>query len=280
MDKYFVIKKNRKNEVITLTFCDGAENHVGMEILGKKCINGFNINDILNAKIKFESKKYKCELIKLNDYYNQNDFPNENIENIEDAYLLIIRKGVICLLDDDKEVDNTKIMDTLYDELTSFDWNRKYFDIRRQKVLNKHARANVCFGNEKQAPDYENKKGTIIAFDSVNLTNKIRENLKYYLGETAENLQCEGNYYFDKKKCGIGFHGDGERKKVIGARIGEMNLKFNWFYKSKPIGRPIDIELQDGDLYIMSEKTTGNDWKKKNIVTLRHSAGCNKYTKL
>ena len=260
MDKYLVIKKNRKNEVITLTYCDGAENHIGMQLLGKKSIKGFSINDILNAKIKFESKKYECELIKLNDYYDKDNFP---YENIEDAYLLIIRKGVICLLDDDKEVDNTKIMDTLYDELTSFDWDRKYFDIRRQKVLNKHARANVCFGDERQTPDYENKKGTIVPFSSVNLTNKIRKNLKYYLGETAENLQCEGNYYFDKRKCGIGYHGDAERKKVVGARIGEMNLKFNWFYKSKPIGKPINIELEDGDLYIMSEKTVGNDWKKK-----------------
>ena len=27
----------------------------------------------------------------------------------------------------------------------------------------------------------------------------------------------------------------------------------------------------------MSEKATGNDWKKKNIYTLRHAAGSKKY---
>ena len=75
MDKYLVIKKNRKNEIITLTYCDGAENHNGTQIVGKKSKKGFNINDILNAKIKFERKKYECELFKLNDYYNQEDFP-------------------------------------------------------------------------------------------------------------------------------------------------------------------------------------------------------------
>ena len=167
----------------------------------------------MNAKIKFESKKYECELIKLNDYYNQDDFPNENIE---DAYLLIIRKGVICLLDGDKEVkDNTKIIDNLYDELTKFDWDEKYFCIRQEKVLNKHARANVCFGDERQTQIMKNKKGTIVPFSSVNLTNKIRKNLEYYLGETAKNLQCEGNYYFDKRKCGISYHGDTEKKKFI-----------------------------------------------------------------
>jgi hypothetical protein len=30
-------------------------------------------------------------------------------------------------------------------------------------------------------------------------------------------------------------------------------------------------------MYVMSEKATGNDWKKKNILTLRHAAGAEKY---
>jgi hypothetical protein len=42
------------------------------------------------------------------------------------------------------------------------------------------------------------------------------------------------------------------------------------------------IKLNDGDMYIMSEKAVGTDWKKKNICTLRHSAGIkgSKYTTL
>ena len=32
-------------------------------------------------------------------------------------------------------------------------------------------------------------------------------------------------------------------------------------------------------MYIMSEKATGQDWKKNLIIpTLRHAAGCSKYT--
>jgi len=38
------------------------------------------------------------------------------------------------------------------------------------------------------------------------------------------------------------------------------------------------IELRGGDIYIMSEKAVGTDWKKKNVPTLRHSAGSPKYT--
>jgi hypothetical protein len=30
----------------------------------------------------------------------------------------------------------------------------------------------------------------------------------------------------------------------------------------------------------MSDKAVGNDWKKKTIYTLRHAAGCEKFTKI
>jgi len=39
-------------------------------------------------------------------------------------------------------------------------------------------------------------------------------------------------------------------------------------------------DLNHGDLYIMSEKTTGFDWKKRTLITLRHAAGCEKYIKV
>jgi hypothetical protein len=42
----------------------------------------------------------------------------------------------------------------LHKELRMFEWDSKYFDTRRQKVLNKHARHNVCFNDNYQEPDY------------------------------------------------------------------------------------------------------------------------------
>ena len=91
----------------------------------------------------------------------------------------------------------------------------------------------------------------------------------------------EGNRYYDLNKCGIGFHGDTERNIVIALTIGGGGgylLRWSWYHKSKPIGNPIDVRLNDGDLYIMSEKAVGTDWKRSSLVTLRHSAGCQKYT--
>lgn len=80
--------------------------------------------------------------------------------------------------------------------------------------------------------------------------------------------------YYDPKECGIGFHGDGERKKVVALRLGaRMNLQYQWFVRSEPVGKRIEFFLDYGDLYAMREKASGNDWKKKIIPTLRHAAG-------
>ena len=77
-----------------------------------------------------------------------------------------------------------------------------------------------------------------------------------------------------QKKCGIGFHGDSERKKVIACSLGASRpIHWQWYERSKPIGERIKFTLHNGDMYIMSEKTTGFDWKKRIIATLRHAAG-------
>jgi len=41
-----------------------------------------------------------------------------------------------------------------------------------------------------------------------------------------------------------------------------------------------ELKLEHGDIYFMSEKATGFDWKNRKIVTLRHAAGASKYISL
>jgi hypothetical protein len=57
-----------------------------------------------------------------------------------------------------------------------------------------------------------------------------------------------------------------------------MPLYFRWYQLSEPVGEPIELILNDGDMYIMSEKAVGFDWLKKKIATLRHSTGSSKFT--
>jgi hypothetical protein len=146
------------------------------------------------------------------------------------------------------------------------------------RVVNKKARWNLCFSDYSQNPDYVNGKGTIINLQNVPLTNYLYNSINKFINND-DKLHIEANYYYDITKCGIGYHGDAERKKVIGIRLGKsFPISFSWHYKNNKISDNIIINnIENGDMYIMSEKATGNDWKRKNIYTLRHAAGCNKY---
>ncbi len=211
-------------ETFSLTFSDQGENHPGMELVGSMVPpgQGFNYNDLTQIQNKFESHKFKTELHYLNELYHQ-----ENINKIiPKAYVLVVRQGLQYFLD-----IQGKTQDDMIQEMTNFSWDNKYFDTRRQKVLNKHARTNVCFGSIAQEPDYPNKKGTIVSYSQVPILDNIRKELFNMIGEKGKNLVCEGNRYYDLKKCGIGWHGDKERRKVIAFRLGEeMNLNYRWFH--------------------------------------------------
>ena len=94
-------------------------------------------------------------------------------------------------------------------------------------------------------------------------------------------MTCLANYYYDVSQCGVGWHGDDGSKRVIGVRIGEStDLAYNWFHKGQPIGDKFTITLNSGDLYIMGEKAVGADHQNHDIVTIKHAAGCKKYTNL
>jgi len=73
----------------------------------------------------------------------------------------------------------------------------------------------------------------------------------------------KGNYYYDPSKCEIGFYGDTQRKIVIAVRLGQsLPLHYQWFYQSKSIGQQIELMIHHGNIYVMSIKAVGTDWKK------------------
>lgn len=258
---------NFNNKAITITFGDQAENHVGMQKIGQMANSGFSINELLLAKTKFEKIGCVCELVNLN-----NGLPVDTIG--DSASILLIRNAVNKLLTSIHSDSNA-----MFTEHSDLDVDTKAFMYGR--VVNKHARHNLCFGDFSQEPDYKNGLGRVVSFNDVPLTKKIRELLPNYLGNKAEDLQAEGNYYYNALKCGIGMHGDSERRIVVAVRLGEsIPLVYNWFVNSEPIGQKIELILNHGDMYVMSEKAVGTDWKKKSILTLRHAAGSSKYTTL
>lgn len=223
---------------ITLTYGDQAENHVGMQQIGQLSENGFSYEDLLEAKQKWEIEGYETELIDLKEY-----LPEEYYEyNNTNAYILVVRNGVSSMVD----------KDLLFSEqiILPFDKKAKM----RGRVVNKRARRNLCYGPISQEANYEEGKGTIIAFSQVPQTNSIRTQLSNYIN--TGDLVIESNYYYNTNKCYIGFHGDTERRKVIGVRLGEtLPLYYQWYFRSQRVGELVKIDLNHGDLYNVRESS-------------------------
>lgn len=252
-------------ETVSLTFGDVAENHKGMQKIGNMSEDGFALNDLVRIQSWFESKGGKCVIYQLHDTL-VSPSPEDH------AYLLVVKTAVNLLLGDELGADR------LYQEQRGLETDKKAFMYGR--VVNKHARHNLCFGEEPQKANYEQGMGTIYAFRDVPLLNQVRAILGDVIGPKGTNLQAEGNYYYDITKCGIGYHGDSERKKVVAIRLGApIPLYFTWYHDNQKISRPMHLNhLSHGDMYVMSEKATGFDWRSKSKRTLRHAAGCAKYT--
>ena len=237
----------------TLTFSESVENDRSMEVIGIKAQHGFKYNECFTLSERFNGHFIHLNVL-LGDKRNQ----------AEDACVVVFKNGLQNLFNIDPTL--------LFNEQAQLSMDKKCFMYGR--VVNKHARWNACFATEHQDPDYANKKGTVYAFDEVPITKQLREKISTF-GENFTDLFAEGNYYYDVKKCYIGWHGDTERKKVVGVRLGAtFPLHFRWYEKGNPTDKQITLNLEPGDMYIMSEKATGQDWKHRSVQwTLRHSAG-------
>ena len=258
-------KMSKIKETITLTFGDCAENHNGMQKIGTQVKTGFTLEDLMNTKTYFESNSIQCNLFDLSTIKPKNILQQEQIITFPKAYLLVARNAIT----------NTK---ELYNEQCKFVRDKQALMYGR--VVNKHARHNLCFSDFDQEADFTNGKGTVINFNKLPLLQQIRNQLPIITNTTNTkktiNLQCEANYYYDITKTYIGFHGDSERRIVIGLRLGEtFPLHYQWYKNSEKQSDLFTINLNDGDMYFMSEKAVGYDWKQKanNIYTLRHAAG-------
>lgn len=234
---------------ITLTFSNCVENNQEMEMIGD--INNYHPFTVQQLQTLYNNYVGEKELIHLT--LN---------EPHEPAAVLVLRK--FC-----------QNADSLFQDLTALTWDSKA--IFKGVVKNKNARHNLCFANFSQEADYEAGKGTVIKIQTIpNLLN-LQTQIEQLTGFAEMN--AEGNYYFNVETCGISYHGDAERNIVIGVRFGDsIPLCFQWYHRFKPIGEKFTIQLNHSDLYIMSEKAVGQDWKKSSQITLRHSAGCAKYT--
>lgn len=242
-------RMNVENSVITLTFGDAAENHVGMEMIGSRgsAGSGFTVAELraLGAEIP------GAELYELHQTTAH-----------EEAAVLVIREFL---------PDMTHR--AIFAEQAALEHDKKALMYGR--VVNKKARWNLCFDEAGHAPDYASGKGRVVALSDIPLTrDAFVDVLPARFGPKAVGLKGEGNYYYNKRTCGIGWHGDTERRKVIALRLGaSMPIHYRWYHRGTPVGDVMSIPLNGGDVYVMSEKAVGADWKSPSKWTLRHATG-------
>lgn len=241
----------------TITFSHVVENGPGMQKIGKIADKGYTDSELKQAQQIFGGVSPSVKLLDLNTMLPPGS------DRIPDASILVVHGACERFF---------RIAPCLVrQELLGLEWDRR--KLMRGSVKNCQARINLCFSDYDQEPDILHGLGRVIAWDHVPNLKKIRNQLVNYLGVKAENLHAEGNYYHNPQG-GIGFHGDSERKIVIALRFGApLRLHYQAYLNSNPIGDRLTIDtLQEGDMYVMGDKATGNDWKKKTIITFRHAA--------
>ena len=295
-----------EGERMSLTCAPGGENNRGMEIIGRMPIKGegFTANDIEGLGPYFDKlmppkmdaeKNLCCPKVSVLDLNCLSlDDAVDELEDEDQARVLVLRgwaKGA--------DVD-------IYKEIAPIRWDSEYLDPNKYRTeivdgeevkvrgrpMNKLARTNLCFvAGREQKPAVLEGKGTIYDLKRMTVLNaaveRLREDIAKGLIEIGSKTKViinvvEGNRYYDLKKTGIGFHGDTERVVVICLSIGGVRypMRWQWFKDGMPVGKPIEIFLNSGDVYVMSEKAVGADWKKSSLYTLRHAAGADKYRSL
>ena len=188
-----------ENSAICITAGEQSENHVGMIKNGNGIAKtGFTLIELKQFHENLNKKNINNQLYNLK-YALKNEI--EDLSKLEDAAVLIIKNG----LQDLCNINNKEMLK----EQLSFEWDKHYWDVRRNKVLNKIARYNLCYGDKSQEPNYENKLGRIIPLSNAPNLKKWKDSLEILFGPKANDLELEGNLYYNIKKCGIGFHGDG-----------------------------------------------------------------------
>ena len=127
-------------KTFTLTFGDMAENHVGMQKIGSLAQSGFDLVDMQRAKNWFASRGIVCEMTELNQAITDPYLEQSS----EKAYILIARQGLNALLGRDDAADVLYVEQDLLPKDTQA---RMY-----GRVVNKHARHNLCFGPVSHTP--------------------------------------------------------------------------------------------------------------------------------
>ncbi len=101
---------------------------------------GYNLKNLNNIRKRFEKKNCVVDLYCLNDEL-KDKLSKEDFDKIDKAYILVIRNAIQNVFENYNE---------LMHEQLNLDYDKKAFMYGR--VVNKHARYNLCFDEIAQKP--------------------------------------------------------------------------------------------------------------------------------
>lgn len=241
----------------SVLFCDCArsEGRAANAPTGVMADKGFSADQL--RAIAANLGPYKTRVVELNNF-----LPAELVNDAVDPCVLVLQH-------------NQELADDALKEVTALKYDT--FTASRGKVVNAHSRHMVFLGSHgSRAPDPATGLNTVKDFSEVPALERARAYVTELLGTTDCNSGCVIKYP-DIDKCGIGWHGDGERRQTIVMRVGgstyQRPLCFQWYLRGEPVGKVCSITLRHGDMAIACAKAVGTDWKTRNVLTLRHATG-------
>lgn len=257
------------------TFAGVVENHAGMEKIGTER-DALTEEELIRIAEFAQENGYDIEAINLRSASKLKKEIRKKNAGEENPTIthMSFPKGCVLIIRDGVRLFGTSGR-RLLRELEKIKPDTKFYNARRKIVQNKNARHNFNVADFDQEPQYEKGMGTVVDFKHLPQLSKVRKGLTNLGIPKCENLLAEANVYHSDNS-GIGFHGDSERRMVIGANMGEERIiEWQAFLKTLPIGERVTVTLRSGDMYFMDEDACGHHWTKSGYRTphYRHRAG-------
>lgn len=254
----------------SMVFCDCAFSQPGghSKTNGVMAQEGFSANQLRRMCASLNAIGVCARIVDLRADAESKGASASTLARMDEAVVLVIHDGANALTND-PQMANKMLREhqgLAYDTKT----------LMYNKVREARSRRNLYFADEARPSDMANGQNTVVAWSSVPANVQCLRALTERLGTTEVNTAV-ANYYPDPRKCGIGWHGDAERRQTIMVRLGAGSntrpIHFMWCEDAKRIVSPVTIDLQHGDVLVPCAKAVGTDYKRKSVPTVRHATG-------
>ena len=255
----------------SMVYCDCAFSQPGGNSVrvGKMAEKGFSAQELRILCASLKEQGIDASIVDLvSEAVDKGTTSEWLCDLMGDTVVLVIRNGANALTDDpamaDKMLEEHRGLE--YDTTT----------LLRKKVCVARSRRNLHFADEGRPEDMANGQNTVVPWSSVPANAECRRVLTELL-ETADVASAVANYYPDPAKCGIGWHGDAERRQTIMVRLGAGSdtrpIHFLWCERGEAVAAPITINLAHGDVMVPCAKAVGTDYRTMTRPTVRHGTG-------